>query len=104
MDKESISIARKGVSEGNSLTNSLKVSNQFPSLVLRMFKVGEDSGNLDSTMENINFFYDREIAEAVSGLIALIQPALTIIMGGIMLWISMAVFGPLYASFSKMNF
>lgn len=102
--KESIMTARKGVSEGNSLTASLKVSNQFPNLVLRMFKVGEDSGNLDATMENINFFYDREVSETVDNMIGMVQPTLTIIMGGIMLWVSLAVFGPLYSSFSQMKF
>ena len=69
-----------------------------------MFKVGEESGNLDSTLDNINFFYDREVNDSVSNMVATIQPALTIVMGGIMLWVSIAVFGPLYNSFSKMNF
>ena len=102
--RESISIVRKSVSEGNSLTESLRVSNQFPNLVIRMFKVGEESGNLDVTLENVNFFYDREVEDAVSGMVGVIQPALTLIMGGVMMWVSMAIFGPLYNSFSKMNF
>ncbi len=96
--------AKKEVSNGMSLTLSLKNSAQFPSLVLRMFKVGEDSGNLDATLENVNFFYDREVEDSVNNMIGIIQPALTIVMGALMLWISMAVFGPLYNSFSHMNF
>ncbi len=102
--RESIGIVKKSVSEGNSLTESLRISNQFPNLVIRMFKVGEESGNLDVTLENINFFYDREVEDAVSNMVGVIQPALTIVMGGIMMWVSMAIFGPLYNSFSKMNF
>lgn len=102
--KENALIVKKSVSEGNSLTESLRVSNQFPNLVIRMFKVGEESGNLDTTLENINFFYDREVEDAVDNMIGIIQPALTIIMGGIMMWVSVAVFGPLYNSFSQMSF
>ncbi len=102
--RENIGIVKKSVSEGNSLTESLRVSNQFPNLVIRMFKVGEESGNLDVTLENINFFYDREVEDAVSSMVGVIQPALTLVMGGIMMWVSMAIFGPLYNSFSKMNF
>lgn len=102
--KESISTARRAVSEGSSLTTALRVSNQFPSLVIRMFKVGEDSGNLDTTLANITFFYDREVNESVNNMVGVVQPALTIILGGIMLWVSVAVFGPLYGSFSKMKF
>lgn len=101
---ESISVVKKSVSEGNSITESLRISNQFPNLVIRMFKVGEEGGNLDVTLENINFFYDREVEDAVSGMVGIIQPALTLVMGGIMMWVSMAIFGPLYNSFSKMNF
>lgn len=102
--RESISIVKRSVSEGNSITVSLRMSSQFPNLVIRMFKVGEEGGNLDVTLENINFFYDREVDDAVSGMVGIIQPALTLVMGGIMMWVSMAIFGPLYNSFSKMNF
>lgn len=102
--KEAIEDARKKVSEGVSLTNSLRSTNHFPVLVLRMFKVGEDSGGLSEALENVNQFYDKEVDDAVSAAIGLIQPTLTILMGMIMLWISMSVFGPLYNSFSKMNF
>jgi type IV pilus assembly protein PilC len=102
--RENVGVVKKSISEGNSLTESLRMSNQFPNLVIRMFKVGEESGNLDVTLENINFFYDREVEDSVSNMVGIIQPALTIIMGGIMMWVSIAVFGPLYNSFSKMNF
>ncbi|MET0155588.1 MAG: type II secretion system F family protein [Rickettsiales bacterium] len=101
---ESVSVIKRSIADGNSLTFSLKASNQFPNLVVRMFKVGEESGNLEVAVENINFFYDREVEDSVNNMIAVIQPALTLVMGGIMLWVSMAVFGPLYNSFSKMNF
>lgn len=102
--KDTVHTIRKGVSNGNSLTASLRMSDQFPNLVVRMFKVGEESGNLDQSLENVNFFYDREVNDSVSNLVGVIQPLLTIIMGGMMLWVSIAVFGPLYSSFSKMSF
>lgn len=102
--KETVEMVSKSVSDGGSLTNSLRSTDQFPSLVIRMFKVGEDSGNLDTALENINFFYDREVNDAVNGMVAVIQPVLTMVLGAIMMWVSMAVFGPLYGSFSKMNF
>lgn len=102
--KEAIYYVRQGVSEGNTITASLQVSSQFPSLVIRMFKVGEDSGKMELALENVNFFYDREVNDSVEAMIELIQPTLTIIMGGMLFWITAAVFGPLYDSFSKMNF
>lgn len=102
--KESIVVVKRSVTEGNSLTASLRVSNQFPSLVIRMFKVGEDSGNMNEALENINFFYHREVDDAVDGMVGLIQPTMTIVMGGIIFWVIASVFGPLYQSFQNMNF
>lgn len=102
--RESIEFVRNNVMEGNTLTTSLRMSNQFPTLVVRMFKVGEDSGNMNETLENVNFFYNREVNDAVDSMVGAIQPALTVVMGIIIFWVISAVFGPLYESFSKMKF
>lgn len=101
--QESIDVMTRSVSEGTSLTASMRISNQFPNLVVRMFKIGEESGNMTEALENINFFYDREVNDAVDGVVGMIQPALTIVMGMLIFWVIAAVFGPLYQSFSKMN-
>jgi len=102
--QESIGVVRRTVSEGSTLTTALRMSNQFPNLVVRMFKVGEDSGNMNEALENINFFYTREVNDAVDAMVGTLQPTLIIVLGGIMLWIILAVFGPLYQSFEKLNF
>jgi type IV pilus assembly protein PilC len=101
--KESIELMARSVSEGMSLTAAMRMSNQFPSLVVRMFKVGEDSGNITEALENVNFFYNREVNDAVDTVVGMIQPSLTVVMGALIFWVIAAVFGPLYQSFSKMN-
>src|SRR5262249_16040055 len=101
--RASIETLKRSVTEGNSLTACLRISSQFPNLVIRMFKVGEDSGNMNEALENINFFYHREVNDAVDGMVAMIQPALTIVLGSMIFWVISAVFGPLYQSFSKMK-
>ncbi len=102
--KESVEVVHRSIVEGNNLTSSLRISNQFPTLVIRMFKVGEDSGNMGDAMTNIKFFYDREVNDSVDALIGTIQPTLTLVMGGLIFWVIAAVFGPLYQSFSQMKF
>jgi type IV pilus assembly protein PilC len=102
--RHSIGTVIKGVTDGSSLTQSLQKSNQFPNLVVRMFKVGEDSGNMNETLENVNFFYSREVNDSVDSMVGFIQPALTLFMGVLVFWVISAVFGPLYQSFSKMQF
>ena len=101
--KESIATTRRSVAEGRSLTDSLRISNQFPSLVVRMFKVGEDSGNMNDSLENINFFYNREVNDSVDKMVGMIQPTLTVVMGLLIFWVISAIFGPLYESFKKMK-
>ena len=91
------------ISDGSTMSLALKNSHQFPSLVVRMFRVGEQTGNMTESLENIKFFYDKEVNDSVDALIGLIQPVLTLVMGGLLLWISISVFGPLYSSFSTIQ-
>lgn len=102
--RESMGMVRRSVTDGSSLTNSLRLSNQFPNLVVRMFKVGEDSGNIGDALENITYFYNREVNDGVDRVVGLVQPTLTAVMGFLIFWVISSVFGPLYESFSKMNF
>lgn len=102
--KETIELVHRSVLEGNRLTESVRMSSRFPNLVIRMFKIGEESGNLSEALENINYFYKREVNDAVDGMVSLIQPIMTVVMGAIIFWVIAAVFGPLYDSFSKIDF
>ncbi|MBL6785703.1 MAG: type II secretion system F family protein [Rickettsiales bacterium] len=91
------------ISDGTTMSKALKNSNYFPSLVVRMFRVGEQTGNMTESLENIKFFYDKEVNDSVGSLVGVIQPTLTLVMGGLLLWISLSVFGPLYSSFSQIT-
>lgn len=94
----------ENVLNGKSLSASFNESGEFPSLIIRMLRIGEESGNLSGTMEQVSMFYTKDVDEAVEGLITLIEPALTLIMGLMLLWIAAGVFGPIYGSFSEIDF
>lgn len=100
---EALSNVRMQVQEGVPISKALNNSGEFPSLVVRMVKIGEDSGNLTGVLEQVAEFYDKDVNDAIDGMIAMIEPAMTVILGGIMLWIAAAVFGPVYNSFGKMG-
>jgi type IV pilus assembly protein PilC len=68
-----------------------------------MVKIGEDSGNLGETLENVTEFYDRDVNEAVDGMIAMIEPTLTVFAGLMMGWIVAGVIGPIYSGMAKMG-
>ena len=101
--KRTINEISQDVSDGNSISNALKNSKAFPSLVIRMFQIGESTGNMSKSLENVKYFYDKEVTDAVDSMVSIIQPILTLVMGGLLLWISLSVFGPLYASFSEIR-
>lgn len=101
--KDAIYDIKNDVAQGKRLTDAVIDTGQFPPMVTRMFKVGEDSGNLDQALENINIFYDAEINTSIENMVGVIQPTLTIVMGGLMLWITIAVFGPIYAHFGDIG-
>jgi type IV pilus assembly protein PilC len=101
--QNAILFVRQQVSDGQSLSGSVSATKFFPNLVVRMFKVGEDSGNMESALKNIKYFYDKEINDSIDRLVSLIQPTITIIMGGMIAWISIAVFGPIYSTFSNLQ-
>jgi type IV pilus assembly protein PilC len=58
---------------------------------------------MDGSLKNIKFFYDREINDSIDKLVGMIQPTITLIMGGMIGWISIAVFGPIYGTFSNLK-
>lgn len=99
--KESVAMVGEKVSEGNSLASSIALTGYFPNLVVRMFKVGEESGNMVDALQNIEYFYNKEVNDSIDKMIGVIQPSLTFVMGGLMGWIVVAVFGPLYGSFGN---
>jgi len=100
---EALSTVKQRVQEGSTLSEAMKISGEFPSLVIRMIKVGEESGNLTEVLEQVSEFYDRDVNEAVEGMITMIEPILTCVLGGIIIWIAAAVFGPIYDSLGEIS-
>ncbi|MCW9012528.1 MAG: type II secretion system F family protein [Gammaproteobacteria bacterium] len=99
-----ITDARAMIGEGGSISESFSKVEIYPPLVIRMLKVGESTGALDDSLLNISYFYNREVKETVDKMEAAISPVMTIILGGIMMWIMMAVLGPVYDSLTKIQF
>jgi type IV pilus assembly protein PilC len=68
-----------------------------------MLKVGEDTGAMDDALLNVSYFYNREVKESIEKLEPAMMPILTIVLGGIMLWIMMSVLGPVYDAVSNIK-
>lgn len=101
---EALGSVQEYVRSGKPLSESLNGSGEFPSMVVRMVRVGEESGNLSVVLDQVSDFYSDDVDEEVQKLIAMIEPSLTVILGGIILWIAVGVFGPIYSSFETIQF
>lgn len=101
---EALEVTQAQVQIGSPLSAAFNSSGEFPSLVIRMVRIGEESGNLTPVFDQISEFYTRDVDEAVEGMIAMIEPALTLLLGGMILWIAAGVFGPIYSSFQNIDF
>ena len=98
-------IARAGalISDGQNITSGFQAVGLFPPLVLRMLKVGESTGGLDTSMLNVSYFYNREVRESIERVQTLIEPTLTVILGLIIGWVLLAVLGPIYDAIGKLK-
>lgn len=101
---EALESVEKYVQSGSSLSDSFNACGEFPSMVIRMLRIGEESGNLAVVLEQVSEFYTKDVDEAVSGLITMIEPALTGVLGIMILWIAVAVFGPIYSMLENLDF
>ena len=96
--------AGRMIADGGGISRSFAATGLFPPLVVRMLRVGENTGALEAALDNVSYFYTRDVAESVDRLQALIMPAVTIILGAMLFWIIASVLGPIYDLFTKINF
>jgi type IV pilus assembly protein PilC len=85
----SVELAKENIREGQSIAEPLKVSGILPPMAIQMISIGEETGELDSMLEKISFFYDREIESTIARLSTTLEPILLvgigIIIGGMVL-------------------
>ncbi|MDR1934261.1 MAG: type II secretion system F family protein [Candidatus Accumulibacter sp.] len=89
------------IGEGQNVTSAFQRTGFFPPLVIRMLRVGENSGALDEALANVCYFYNRDVRESVEKVQQLIEPLLTLLLGGLLGWIMLSVLGPVYDVISR---
>ena len=100
---DSLLRAGQQISAGGSLTETFRNLGVFPPLVIRMMRVGESTGALDTALLNVTYFYNRDVKEAIDRALAMLGPLLTIVLGGTLILILWAVLGPVYDILGKVK-
>ena len=101
--KEGLQRVEEMISDGQNITVAFQNVGLFPPLVIRMLRVGENTGSLDTALSNVSYFYNRDVRESIARVQAMIEPAMTMIVGAILGWVMLSVLGPIYDTISKLK-
>ena len=93
---QAVMAVRASIREGESIAGPLQVSGLFPPMVVQMVSVGERTGSLDAMLSKVADFYDTEVEYAVAGLTSILEPALIIVMGGVVGFVVISFYLPLF--------
>jgi len=84
------------VSTGTSLTNAMTNANIFPSMVLQMCAIGEESGSIDHMLGKAADFYEAEVDDMVAGLSSLMEPIIIVVLGTVIGGIVVSMYLPIF--------
>jgi len=102
--EEGLQRVGRSISEGQGISQAFIATKLFPPLVLRMLRVGESTGGLDTALLNVSYFYNRQVRDSIARMQTLLGPLTTIVLGGLIIVILYAIFLPIYDVISKIKF
>jgi type IV pilus assembly protein PilC len=95
--------AGQQINAGESMSEAFQNLGMFPPLVIRMLRVGETTGALDTALMNVTYFYNRDVRDSVDKALKLLEPTLTLILGGMLALILFSVLTPVYDVIGKLK-
>ncbi|MGH9524537.1 MAG: type II secretion system F family protein, partial [Terriglobales bacterium] len=91
-----ITAATVRVRQGQSLSKSLEETNTIPDLAVEMIEVGESTGALAAMLTSVAEFYEEDVQTALTAAMSLIEPMILVVMGGIVLFVLLSLYMPLF--------
>ncbi len=85
------------IKEGETIAAPLDECKVFPSMVVNMIDVGEETGSLDAMLMKVADIYDAEVEAAVEAMLALMEPAIIIVLGGVIGFIVISLYLPIFS-------
>jgi type IV pilus assembly protein PilC len=98
-----LTAARDGMLRGEGLSGPLSATGLFPSAAAQMLRVGEDTGTLDRQLALAADFYQAELTHKVKRLTTLFEPAIILVMGGIVGFVAVALVSAMYGIFNQVK-
>ena len=93
----------ESIKKGGSISEPLRQSSAFPTMVAHMVGVGEETGNLDGMLEKIADFYEDEVAAAVKALTSILEPIMILFVGGIVGFVVISMYLPMFKVYDQIQ-
>jgi len=93
--KQAIQGATRGVERGQGISAPLTEHKVFPTMLVQMVNVGEETGNLETVLVQLANYYDREVNFAVASFTKLLEPMVMVLLAGVVLFILVSVYLPM---------
>jgi len=84
------------ISTGRSLESSMTTTKLFPNMMMQMVASGEESGDLETMLDKVAEFYEREVDDAVDAMASIIEPLMIVLLGGIIGTMILAMYMPIF--------
>lgn len=101
--KNAMKEAKEQVARGVQLSRPLKTSGLFPPMVVHMTSIGEETGNIESMLENVAGYYEEDVQNATESLMALMEPAIIIAMAFIVGFLVLAILSPMFTLYEALG-
>ncbi len=101
--KEAISKTREAVTDGKTLAQPLAQSKLFPQLMVDLVRIGEETGDVPGALNNLADTYEGELSISLRLMTQLIEPVLIVVMGGIVAFLLLSIFLPLFKLISSIH-
>ncbi|WKE66103.1 type II secretion system F family protein [Gallaecimonas kandeliae] len=94
--RDAILKVRREVETGMQMNVAMRTTQVFPEMIIQMVMIGEESGSIDEMMSKVASIYEREVDDAVDGLMSLLEPAIMIVLGPIIGGLVVAMYLPIF--------
>ncbi len=95
--KDALFDTADAVSKGSTISVPLAEHRIFPIMVVKMIATGEETGSLDKILQDVSIFYEAEVEDITSNLTKLMEPIMLLVVGGIVAFLAIAVYLPLFS-------
>ncbi len=101
--QKAVDAVHESIKEGDTIAAPLDKSKVFPTMVVNMIDVGEETGSLDAMLMKVADIFDAEVETAVEAMLSLLEPVIIIVLGGIIGFIVVSLYLPIFTLGDQIN-